>query len=440
MPMPPVKRTSLGKTRIKKKSAEQQWAKCGTQMVKADHIARALDVTTARKRAFWCLTCPQTHAMSLVLTTDKRYKHAGHFRHPQVRGGGGSVHTHTGAGESDEHQLAKALLQSRVGGYRFLVSQCTGCADHDCWEDGANAHVELERSVSVGGNRYIYDAVLKRGGESVVMEVWHTHETGACKISDTHSAGFKFAEFCTADVLRLQHINPPAASLSDRWVFLENLKIRTFSCAPCLVREQERVKGCEQRKEIEREREREEYRDRARWRERQRVYQLERKKQIEVARLNDIERDRVYQLEREKQIEIARLNDIERERERERELERLKERETKRLKDIEKELQVNIQIHTDKLILRERERCVEETRDKATDLENERIYKAQTALLMGNNNPGLWMQVFGAAKNEYMCMWRKRQQEKAYMKERAKLRCQARAQDRVDRELWPRVL
>jgi len=79
MPMQPVKRTSVEKARVKKKS--QQWATCGTQIVKADIIARAPEVATARKQVFRCLTCPQPHAMGLVLTPNKRYRYAGHFRH-----------------------------------------------------------------------------------------------------------------------------------------------------------------------------------------------------------------------------------------------------------------------------------------------------------------------------------------------------------------------
>jgi len=98
--------------------------------------------------------------------------------------------------------------------------------------------------------------VLKRGGESVVMEVWHTHETGACKISDTHSAGFKFAEFCTANVLRLQEFIPPIPSMPRRWLVLENLKPRMFSCDSCSRKEAESSETARMR-EIARKRERE---------------------------------------------------------------------------------------------------------------------------------------------------------------------------------------
>jgi len=138
-------------------------------------------------------------------------------------------------GESDEHNEAKTMLQSHVGTYAFLVSKCGGCALHDCWEHGDDAVVELERSCRIDSRRYVYDAVMKRGSESIVMEVWHTHETGVTKISDTRAHGLQFAEFCTTDVMRLAAVAPRLAGENRQWIILNNLKPLIVSCATCTV-------------------------------------------------------------------------------------------------------------------------------------------------------------------------------------------------------------
>jgi len=67
------------------------------------------------------------------------------------------------------------------------------------------------------------------------MEVWHTHETGVMKISDTRARGLQFAEFCTTDVMRLAAVAPQFAGENRQWTILENLKPLIVLCATCTV-------------------------------------------------------------------------------------------------------------------------------------------------------------------------------------------------------------
>ena len=217
--------------------AKQQWARHGTTLVNADALLAGIGCTrTIRKRVFSCVTCAVPHRMRLVETRHSRFRTRGHFRHPQQASpphAGGTA----SAGESDQHLRAKALLQHRVGCYAFVVAKCRDplgvCCEQPCREFGDDARVDLEQGTSVAGTRFVYDCVMRRnapGGNAVVMEVWHTHETGVSKIEATRGAGYTFAEFDTADVMRLETF---VASDPRRWLELENLKPLTYTCRKC---------------------------------------------------------------------------------------------------------------------------------------------------------------------------------------------------------------
>ena len=216
----------------------QLWARHNKKLVSAHELAQSACFNTVKKRTFSCLTCTQPHKMSLVKTDHKSYTFAGHFRHPRSpHDRAASAAGHTGSGESAEHLLAKSLLQNRVGEYCFLLAKCPSCPDHHRWEYGQDACVELERSVRVDGRRYVYDAVMKRGDETIVMEVWHKHQTGAVKICDALSGGSRFAEFCSDDVARLQLTAPQVPCEKTDCLVLENLKTEIATCLSCAERE-----------------------------------------------------------------------------------------------------------------------------------------------------------------------------------------------------------
>ena len=165
-----------------------------------------------------------------------RYKIPGCFAYnPNVSetGASGGGDGGAGHGESEQHLHAKFLLKKMVGRYKFLVSRCRCCSNHDQWEMGEKvSEVVIEKR----HEGFAYDvAYMRNGAVSVALEVWHTHQTGKRKRDDTRSAGVAFAEFDVEDVL----------SMADNHSvnLLHNLQVHEFACPECKAMESVQLAG-----------------------------------------------------------------------------------------------------------------------------------------------------------------------------------------------------
>ena len=118
-------------------------------------------IRTKKDDVYYCYTCQPRHRVTFVRLQDPRYKLYGTFRHASYVdvdrsgfGGNGGCGGR-GGGESDEHFIAKYLLQKHVGRYVFDLERCVDCHCGPL-QSTENAEVVIEERVTLESNPVSY--------------------------------------------------------------------------------------------------------------------------------------------------------------------------------------------------------------------------------------------------------------------------------------------
>jgi hypothetical protein len=154
----------------------------------------ALSTQYSKGVVFYC-DCPDRHSLKLVKSSGRAHKRAfrDYFAHIN------STHC-CGGGESEGHRLAKHRLRG-FSKLCFVVAVCQqcGCATQTLSRaPGDQVRIEVRSA----DGRWRYDCVLvdAQGAPRCVMEVVHTHASGADKVAACEAPFF--AEFAVVDIQR----------------------------------------------------------------------------------------------------------------------------------------------------------------------------------------------------------------------------------------------
>ena len=214
--------------------------------------------TEYKKHQVYFCECPERHSMKLVKPSglpEKRpfcdyFAHvAPNFkRHKSMDETISAVKSSCcSGGESFKHKNAKHILRELVGSYYFTTFRCQCCHAEEIMDSvGGSVSMEI---VSVD-KRWRYDCLLEKDGKAVVaMEVVHTHLTGSVKIDSVRASGLEIVEFRVDDVMEMSK-----NSLDGGRTKLDNIKIKSGKCEPCLIKfrlKQEEMQDRLKQKEIQ---------------------------------------------------------------------------------------------------------------------------------------------------------------------------------------------